>query len=74
MGVKETMCTNCVHLGICKNKNLFLEAQKSADELIVGAERSALMLKNIPWIRPIRLECINFMGKTTYRERGIQND
>lgn len=73
MVAKETMCTNCAHLEICKNKNLFLDAQKSADELIVGEERSALMLKNLPWIRPVHLECINFMKKTTCRERGMKN-
>lgn len=61
-GVKETACTHCLHREVCSKKDIFLKAQKAADELYItfdaGKDACGIQkLVDIDWISPIELTC-----------------
>lgn len=74
MGSKETACTTCIHREVCALKNDFLEAQRQVDEVNICKEEkdgahSVIKLCNIPFIKPVNLECkyyIHDRNKYTY--------
>ena len=63
-GVKETICSGCAHLQVCSLRNDMLSVISSIDNLTVslGDNRMAY-LRDIPWIKPISLQCIHHLRK-----------
>ena len=44
-GVKETICTSCIHLNVCRYKNELLEIVKHLDDIIpIDNERFSYVL------------------------------
>ena len=57
-GVKETLCTSCMHREVCSKKGEYLEAQSAVDNLQVYLEeRSNYYLRDMKWIKPVQLQC-----------------
>lgn len=71
-GVKETLCTSCVHCEVCSKKGEYLEAQSAVDNTQVYLEeRSSYYLRDIKWIRPVQLQCTYYMSNGYGTIRGI---
>ena len=67
-GVKETLCTRCMHRPVCIHKDIYLCATEAVDNVTVslpsnGAEKCTIELRNIPWIKPVELSCVNYICK-----------
>ena len=72
---KETMCTTCIHQGICSVKKKFLDAQKAVDGLIVYDELPTgplgqVKLRDIGFIKPVELVCIHYIYKGSAGVKG----
>lgn len=71
-GVKETLCTSCVHREICSKKEEYLAAQTAVDEVFVKKnEMIGDYLRNMTWIRPVQLQCTHYMSNGYGTIRGI---
>ena len=71
--VNETQCTHCVHREVCSHKERFLSAQKAVDEFTVSyADREFIRLRDIPWIKPVKLECSYFSGRFPVMRESVQ--
>ena len=66
MASKETSCTRCKHLHVCKFKDEFLEAQNAVDNTTISVKQMDTSgkeqfyeryLSDIDYIEPIRLRC-----------------
>lgn len=66
MGVKETACTRCKHLHVCKFKDEFLDAQNAVDNVIMSGKQIdetgkeqfyERYLSSIDYIEPVKLKC-----------------
>lgn len=55
---KETACTSCSHLDVCKLKSDFLKAQTAVDNLMVHLDGGrSIYLHDISWIPAVSLRC-----------------
>lgn len=75
IGVRETLCTHCVHREVCSNKEEFLSAMQAVNEVSVGLPSkdqnigSYINLRDIKWIKPVELVCIHYFQQvSTTRE------
>lgn len=69
MPVKETCCTNCAHLPVCAFKGYIAGAQEAIDKLtIMTSKAEREYIHEIKFIKPINVECTNFMPNTTLRK------
>lgn len=60
-GCEETLCTTCSHREVCSKKEDYLSAVKAVKGIMVSlGDRKAIYLKDMNWIRPVRLECIHY--------------
>lgn len=67
--LKETICSECVHLQVCSLKNKMLSVISSLDNLNVSlGENNYIKLLDIPWIKT-KLECEYYLRKqfATYK-------
>ena len=63
-GVKETICSGCVHLQVCSLRNDMLSAMSSINNMEVSlGDNRMVYLRDIPWIKPISLQCIHYLRK-----------
>lgn len=63
-GVKETPCERCAHCVVCMFKNEFQSAQKAVDDIMVNLDQNrSTYLRDIRWVKPVELECVNFLRK-----------
>lgn len=68
---KETMCTRCAHLPVCKYRDQFLDAQKAANNITLygtsteDGNTTITKLRDVPWIKPIDLVCTYFLKSET---------
>ena len=68
-GSNETLCSSCEHLNVCKHKEQYLAAQSEINLTYVPAGNEAMIrIADIPWIRNITLDCINYMRQMTMRK------
>lgn len=68
-GSNETLCSSCEHLNVCKHKEQYLAAQSQINLTYVSAGNEAMIrISDIPWIRNITLDCINYMRQMTMRK------
>lgn len=55
---EETLCTTCIHREVCSKKESYIAAVNAVNYLKVYFDDSSVQyLRNMTWIRPIRLEC-----------------
>ena len=71
--VKETMCTNCVHLHVCKNRIEYLKVVEACDRIKISSEDGSIFyVKDIDWIKSITPVCKNYLlynlSKPGYRQ------
>ena len=67
-GSNETLCSTCEHINVCKHKDQYLAAQSQINMTYVSAgDKATIRIYDIPWIRNITLDCINYMRKLTHR-------
>lgn len=63
-GMKETICSGCAHLQVCSLRNDMLSAISSVDNVTVSlGDNKYAMLRDIPWIKPVNLQCIHYLRK-----------
>lgn len=61
---KETACTTCVHLEVCKLSGEFLKAQTAVDDVTVHlGDRRMIKLRDIKWIPAVNLRCDHYCKK-----------
>lgn len=61
-GTKETICSNCEHLLVCKYKDELLSKVKSVNEIMKGSRFS------------YELICPDYFMKTTIRIRNVEEE
>jgi hypothetical protein len=66
MAVKETSCTRCKHLHVCKFKEEFLDAQNAVENTTIVVKQTdptgkeqihTRYISDIDYIEPIKLRC-----------------
>lgn len=78
-GSEETVCTRCSHLDVCRYKDELLAAQEAVNNVTVSRDRDndegirLIKLRDIPWIKRVRLDCVHFQDRTTNVPRTIVN-
>lgn len=60
MESKDLLCERCTHREVCSYKKIYIEAQKSVNNVNVISDDSFIRLKDITWIRPVTLQCIHY--------------
>lgn len=69
-GVKETICSGCAHLQVCSLRNDMLSVISSIDNLTVNlGDNRTVHLSDIPWVKPISLQCIHYLQKEVIFKR-----
>lgn len=68
-GVKETLCTNCMHRQVCTYKEQFLSVQEAVDNLTVEIGDDSVNVQNVSWLKPIKLDCRHYQYKHTLATR-----
>lgn len=59
---KETMCTNCIHLNVCKNRTEYLKVVEACDRIKISFEDGSIFyVKDIDWIKSITPVCKNYL-------------
>lgn len=72
-GVKETMCTSCIHLPVCSLKETFLKAQQAVDDACFSepnydkTTRITYVVNLREWIEPPKLRCRHYIQQQIYR-------
>lgn len=78
-GSEETICSRCAHLDVCKYKEELLNAQETVNNITISRDRDKedgirlIKLRDIPWIKRVRLECIYFQGRESNVSKNIVN-
>lgn len=74
-GVKETLCTSCVHAQVCSLKQTFLAVQKEVDNISISAEEknSVFNIVDFRWLN-ITMNCTHRILKTNTRSGGCSNE
>lgn len=55
---EETLCTTCIHREVCSKKEEYLSAVKAVKEMLIPTgNKQTIYLRDMKWIRPVRLEC-----------------
>ena len=72
---RETMCATCIHQDVCSLKGKFLDAQKAVDGLVVydklpDGKLGQVKLRDIGFIKPVELACINYIYKGSAGVKG----
>lgn len=64
----ETLCSNCGHNEVCSLTKEYLAAQKAVDDLMVHlGDCKSIRLRDIKWIKRVKLECTHYIQKRTIR-------
>lgn len=67
----KVQCTCCSHKEVCSYKEQFRMAQQKVENVSVSiGEGSFINLRDIGWIRAVKLECKFFSGKQQSITRG----
>lgn len=78
---RETLCTSCVHLEICKLKETYLKAQEAVDQVKIYEGfvdengKSAIKETRISnlrdWLTISQLQCKHYSKKSEYTVRNF---
>lgn len=72
---EEILCDNCSHREVCSLKDQFRAAQKAVDDLMVHLEDcKSIRLRDIKWIKKVKLECTHYIPKKTTRDSSYMED
>lgn len=67
---KETLCSCCCHLEVCKNKERYLGAVEAIDSLVIYHDNECqLLLSDINWLEA-KLKCKFFYPKNSTFLKG----
>lgn len=67
-GVKETLCTRCIHRQVCLIKERYLGFQKKVDNLyeMFKSEETIELFHDTSFIKPIELNCRYYISDSYY--------
>lgn len=78
---RETLCTSCVHLEICKLKETYIKAQEAVDQAIISdscinddgklATKITYVANLRDWLTVPQLQCKHYSKKTEYAVRNF---
>lgn len=67
-GIKETLCTRCIHREVCLVKERYLKFQKKVDNLyeMFKSEETIESFDGTGFIKPIELNCRHYIPASSY--------
>lgn len=71
-GVKETLCSRCIHRQVCLIKERYLKFQKQIDDLYETFKKEELIesFYGTSFIKPIELKCRHYISDNCYGIKG----